>query len=991
MSEMNEEQRLLAETTEGMVVADAGPGTGKTFTVVRRYLNIIDKGIDPSKVLMITFTRNGAKEMSERISNELFAKVNAETDPEKKNRYLNCVKNVRASTFDALCLRIVMNSPDVISDFFGIKEILSRNVRLVENETLNEQFFERYYMEFATAEENVEKYGKGKNNILAIMSGSEKQLGKIINKLMSRGVIPKAVGWFDNGEKIITGKLEHSKKLIKADPKAFAKKINEMMKERDDYLLPDDFSTGRETLIDEAVDEDRKLLLDFVHDVYFGYIRKSISQNRLTFNLAAIFAFATLYEDEPTRNANKVDYLMVDEFQDTNELQMLVSLLILNKPNLCVVGDWKQSIYAFRFANMENIIEFEDRVDLFITKLNRDKVKRVPFIMQKTIPIDLKKNYRSSGVVLDTGFDTFSIPKEGVKGKLVTLEPMRSEEIGNQTELQLLQANSKEEEVKYVVSKIIEYITDPKYSVVEKGVPRRPRFKDIAVLTRSGKIGTKILDECLSRGVPAFFQGDLEIMSTREGKIALAWLRYINNSIDTRGLVSILADCGYPLSDDSVFSKEEGEGKKHYRVNAPVDILKQREYLVRKRRRPTDLLTGIFRFYNDLNPDITQSIVNVLSDAYDGSLMTISDMISIMEKDIDNKTKFDIDQTLRFEAVTIQTLHKSKGLEYPIVIIAGLNQSAFPLYKNDSEIIQFNDDIGIRLRKELLVTDMDGNEQAHIFNSWKWEIMKALNKKDPLEEIRLFFVGITRSKQYLTLTAGSNPSGYFKHFRDERNIAPRTEMDISTKYEGDAGATLTDAPDITLSDRVKKSLSVHDVMGTFADKIEDESYPDNNTKGKGKEYGEKVHKQAYLIGRGFKPTEEYPDLENVRAVLSGLKGSKLELEIKCTYPIDEKHTIKGIIDVLAIFDDHIEIHDYKTDVNRRYLRSYEAQLSIYAHCVREALGDSRPISAFVDFVSPDYDTALGPRSHKVEIITVDELKKSVDSYDKLINKKAYEA
>ena len=68
MSEMNERQQQLCDTIDGFVVVDAGPGTGKTHSIVQRYVNILNGNVDPMKVLMLTFTRNAAEEMEGRIS-----------------------------------------------------------------------------------------------------------------------------------------------------------------------------------------------------------------------------------------------------------------------------------------------------------------------------------------------------------------------------------------------------------------------------------------------------------------------------------------------------------------------------------------------------------------------------------------------------------------------------------------------------------------------------------------------------------------------------------------------------------------------------------------------------------------------------------------------------------------------------------------------------------------------------------------------------------
>ena len=86
-----------------------------------------------------------------------------------------------------------------------------------------------------------------------------------------------------------------------------------------------------------------------------------------------MFSFLILYHDEEVRKQYSFDYVMVDEFQDTNEMQFLFLLLLLKKSNLCVVGDWKQGIYGFRNAAISNITEFPSKIVTYKNVLNADK------------------------------------------------------------------------------------------------------------------------------------------------------------------------------------------------------------------------------------------------------------------------------------------------------------------------------------------------------------------------------------------------------------------------------------------------------------------------------------------------------------------------------------------------------------------------------------------------------------------------------------------
>lgn len=180
MSGLNEAQARIAERLEGFLVVDAGPGTGKTHTIVQRYVNIISKpDVRPEEVLLLTFTNNASQEMEERIKAKLMSMG--------KSRLC---KDVRTMTFDAFCLSVVMEFAEKVSDFFGFKERLSRSARMETNETLNKQYFERFFDSFNN--DRGEDYG----NSAIILSQRSDDVESLIQRLMSRGIIPLRKGWF---------------------------------------------------------------------------------------------------------------------------------------------------------------------------------------------------------------------------------------------------------------------------------------------------------------------------------------------------------------------------------------------------------------------------------------------------------------------------------------------------------------------------------------------------------------------------------------------------------------------------------------------------------------------------------------------------------------------------------------------------------------------------------------------------------------------------
>ena len=390
-------QDVIAETIDGMIVVDAGPGTGKTYTVVKRYLNIISRpDVSPKDVLLLTFTNNAAAEMEERIKRKM-----TEDHMERES------KLVMAKTFDSFCLSIVLDSPDLVSGFFGMKERLTRDATMHQNETLNRDYFVRFMDGY------LKNHGAEFGDMAIIASEDPLSIMNLISKLMSRGLIPLKTGWFGNNWRgILEGdisdvsqKLNDKNKVGKLGGCDTWSAVNDIS---DNLCYGRPSRVGKEPMpvecLEQAARQDREKMFDFIHSVYYEYIRQSISDNRLTFNLVALMAFTVLYAKQSVRDRNSFRYLMVDEFQDTNANQMMISMMILSEPNMCVVGDWKQGIYGFRYVSIENITDFERKAVEYRRFLNDDGNKRVRFSIPEVLRLPLDRNFRSSQPIIDLAY-----------------------------------------------------------------------------------------------------------------------------------------------------------------------------------------------------------------------------------------------------------------------------------------------------------------------------------------------------------------------------------------------------------------------------------------------------------------------------------------------------------------------------------------------------------------------------------------------------------
>lgn len=957
---LNESQRRLAETTEGMVCVDAGPGTGKTHTIVSRYINIISRrDVNPTDVLLLTFTRNAAAEMDQRIKEVMTADIQDGDGNWTENPLKKDVKLVQTKTFDAFCTSVVMDSPEQVGEFFGIKERLTRGATLCENETLNKDyfrgFFDRYLME-------VRESGLDYGDWPVIASQYPLDLMKLIDRLMSKGIYPLKRGWFGlDSERTMVGDTDaliRDMRALNVSPKegkpSKLRKALDGCDVNDFGPLPSQLPGDEvdDSIISMAAYEDRTDLFRFIHDVYHAYIRRSIMDNRLTFGLNAMFAFTLLYSDRSVRSRNSYRYVMIDEFQDTNANQLMIALMILSEPNLCVVGDWKQGIYGFRFVSIENIVHFEERMVALRRYLNDDGTERISFSIPTPEKLSLDLNYRSSQDIVDTSFECMFLPGtekdvvdvEAVERNLVRLTAARKD-IGDRTAIRYVSVDSNEEETGAVVQAIWDYVGSDAYAITSDEGSRRVSYGDIAVICRKTSSCRSVLEACQLAGVPAYLQGEIEIMSTREGKLALAWLRYVNNDFDQWGYVTIMADMGYSLAD--IYAAKDDSSK------VPSDIREWRRTLYEHRRRITELLTMIYSHYG-LDNDITQAIIATISKAHRDSLLTISDVIGIIEEDIASGTTYTVENSIDRDAVSIMTMHKSKGLQFPVVIIPFVDQKIMP--SNPSNRVTFLYDPVLGIRCTQVVGRFDG--YSKICRSWSTLLVSKTRTTDYDEERRLMFVAVSRAKQYVTVLSGPNPSQFMKGLSG----GDYESIPFSEGAPVDSEEALSEPPDVSGYTRRRLKLGVHDVMSFEGDNSGMYQMA-GEACGKGMEYGTQVHFMANKMAMGMPLTQresEFPERSNVQAVLDRVRGADIiQTEIDCGLPLEGADiTLRGIIDLLAVFPDRIEVHDYKTDESSMFEDEYRLQLSIYARAAEGHYG--RLARCFIDYVSRGCTTEFEP-------------------------------
>lgn len=303
--EPTDEQKQIIQTTDCPLLVIAGPGTGKTFTLVKRIISIIkSKKARPEEILMITFTEKAANELITRISKE-FRQENI-TNINFDDMYI--------STFHSFCHRLLNEYDELCSD-------VSKNAELLP-ETDQIYFFKKYI-----DTETIDDYKR-----VAGFAG-----------------IPGSLDVIDTHLAGISYDYKANRRLT---PFSAARSVCHLCS----------------TLIEELADVDKLKASNDPFSRTAGemlekYLQILRENDLMTFSTLMQYGYRMLANDD--RNGklrNKFKYIMVDEFQDTNHIQEeMVDLLGGTNHYICVVGDDDQSLYRFRGATVENILKFEER------------------------------------------------------------------------------------------------------------------------------------------------------------------------------------------------------------------------------------------------------------------------------------------------------------------------------------------------------------------------------------------------------------------------------------------------------------------------------------------------------------------------------------------------------------------------------------------------------------------------------------------------------
>ena len=488
-------------------------------------------------------------------------------------------------------------------------------------------------------------------------------------------------------------------KTLKVDDKIFTDRgvLSEISNGKNEMLEPKAYG------VKYAGDFRKKTIAE----IYELYQRRLRENNAIDFDDIINFTIKILSENPDVLDyyTEKFKYILVDEYQDTNKAQFtLVSLLASKYGNVTAVGDNDQGIYSFRGADISNILNFE-----------RD--------FPGTRIIKLEQNYRCTGNILKAANAVIKHNENKYDKKLWT-----ENEEGH---LPCIYCGEDEyDEGRYIVEQINHLKTEEYY-----------KNSDFTILYRMNAQSRAIEDILMREGIPYKVIGGLKFYERKEIKDIIAYLRLIHNSSDNLSLKRIINEPKRGIGKTSIEQIQEisdKTGNSMYEIirNAQEygltrvfsnsrDFIEQIEYLKSKKDelKISDLIketlnkTGYTKALENENSVEAETRIENLEEfltvaiefeeeSADNTLAEFLENITL-SSDIDGMEDQD-------NSITLMTLHSAKGLEFPVVFLVGMEEGIFPGYKTIGE-------------------------------------PQALE-----EERRLFYVGITRAKQYLYLTCAKH-------------------------------------------------------------------------------------------------------------------------------------------------------------------------------------------------------------------------------------------
>ena len=655
---LNDAQRRAVDHHEGPLLVVAGAGSGKTRALTHRIAHLIGAhGVDPAQVLAVTFTNKAAREMKERLelllaqrlAQSQFGQPWSTLPPVEQRQlrsriYREVTKELWIGTFHALFARMLRFDIDKFKDSEGL--------------TWTRQF-------------------------------------SIYDEADAQSLV----------KEIVTQELQ-------LDPKRFEPKKTRwaISNAKNQGWLPDQL---------EAHAEGQRGKL--TADVYRRYRKALAANNALDFDDLLLLPVQLLQQNEQVRSYwhRRFRHVLVDEYQDTNRTQYdLIKLLVTDGRDpqsvedwsgrsVFVVGDADQSIYSFRAADFTILMGFQD-----------DFGDQAPDDTTHTM-VKLEENYRSTATILEAANALISNNSERIDK---VLRPTR----GEGELITLTRCDDEIAEAEAVVHRI---------RMMEAANPELS-WGDMAVLYRTNAQSRAIEESLVRWGIPYIVVGGLRFYDRREIKDLLAYLRLLVNPADTVSLLRVINVPKRGIGKTTIQRLTDAANQ----LGIPLwDVVSDAEAVRSLGGRSAKGLLQFCELLNDLRLRVQDAAPSELiqqvmeKSGYVAELITeatdeaeerrrnLQELVNAALQYQEENDEGDLEGFLATAAlssdadskdtaadrVTLMTLHSSKGLEFPVVFLVGLEQGLFPSYRSLDDPASLEEErrlcyVGITRAKERL-------------------------------------------------------------------------------------------------------------------------------------------------------------------------------------------------------------------------------------------------------------------------------------------------
>lgn len=471
-------------------------------------------------------------------------------------------------------------------------------------------------------------------------------------------------------------KINRDSNFILIDTDDKKKIIKNMNSNLSTHLLSSEISKFKNNIISpiQAKEASKDLIYKEIIKIYEQYNTYLITNNMLDFDDLLLITYQIL-DSNPllcSEISKKYNYIMVDEYQDTNELQYkLLQKLCKEHNNICVVGDDDQSIYGWRGANINNILDFAKQ-----------------FHNAKTIR--LEKNYRSTTQILDAANSLINFNTNRLGKNLISM-------IGDGKDIEIIKSIDERNEALAIAKKI--------KNLINNGA----KLEDIAILFRLNALSRSLEDGLRKENIPYKIIGTVRFYERAEIKDILSYFRLIVNIEDNFSFMRII---NRPKRGIGKVTQDKLENFVNQNKISIYTAIKQHKDEIGISKKHLDTIEGIFDIINELK--------EILEDSTMGFLEAFKNKIDILDTfnntdEIDRKANIDEfygffrDYILQHptasledflndvalssdgdddieNAISCMSVHSSKGLEFKYLFVTGLEEGFFPIISDTTDI-----------------------------------------------------------------------------------------------------------------------------------------------------------------------------------------------------------------------------------------------------------------------------------------------------------------